>query len=232
VGALDDPFLQDFLQQPYGNWNPDSYQPVSGIPSAQLQFDWENANLFGTNGHQWHISWLPIEVLECSVLCLSGETSQRVMRWLPYLTPKLLLTVANALVCLIRLLVLPSNLRLSLALGQRRWIRDINNVCRATFQRNIGPIPATWRVRPGVSIIKKRFHSTFSDSLTPLEHTYVDGLITILRGSLWNCVSSHISYSWWSFRILIIHLTICICNFYREMCYLFHDPDSMGCVTK
>lgn len=50
VGALDDPFLQDFLQHPYGNWNQESYDPVSGIPSGQFQFDWENANLFGTNG--------------------------------------------------------------------------------------------------------------------------------------------------------------------------------------
>lgn len=50
MGALDDPFLQDFLQQPYGNWTGDSSfdpPPAGGLPSVQLQFDWENANLFG-----------------------------------------------------------------------------------------------------------------------------------------------------------------------------------------
>ncbi|KAH8595755.1 fungal-specific transcription factor domain-containing protein [Bisporella sp. PMI_857] len=52
MGALDDPFLQDFLQQPYGNWNPDSFDPVSGMPSTQFQFDWENANLYGNLGSQ------------------------------------------------------------------------------------------------------------------------------------------------------------------------------------
>lgn len=50
MGALDDPFLQDFLQQPYGSWNQESYDSVPGLPSTQFQFDWENANLFGTNG--------------------------------------------------------------------------------------------------------------------------------------------------------------------------------------
>lgn len=48
MGALDDPFLQDFLQQPYTNWPSDDFGgPGAVVPSEQLQFDWENANLFG-----------------------------------------------------------------------------------------------------------------------------------------------------------------------------------------
>lgn len=48
VGAvLDNPLLQDFLQQPYSNWPAEPFDPVSGLPAGQFQFDWENANLFG-----------------------------------------------------------------------------------------------------------------------------------------------------------------------------------------
>ena len=51
MGALDGPFLLDFLQQPYDNWNENSFDPTSGLPVTQSQFDWENANLFGNAGN-------------------------------------------------------------------------------------------------------------------------------------------------------------------------------------
>ena len=51
MGALDGPFLLDFLQQPYESWNANSFDPSSGMPAAQFQFDWENANLFGNPGN-------------------------------------------------------------------------------------------------------------------------------------------------------------------------------------
>jgi len=49
--VLDDPFLQEFMQmpQPYVSFGVGlgEFDPVSGLPVGQLQFDWENANLFG-----------------------------------------------------------------------------------------------------------------------------------------------------------------------------------------
>jgi proline utilization trans-activator len=49
VGAFDDPFLQDFLQQPYRDWTAQNFgADPNEIPPGQLQFDWENANLFGS----------------------------------------------------------------------------------------------------------------------------------------------------------------------------------------
>lgn len=50
MGALDGPFLIDFLQQPYDTWNSNAFDPSSGLPVTQSQFDWENANLFGNPG--------------------------------------------------------------------------------------------------------------------------------------------------------------------------------------
>jgi len=48
MGALDDPFLQDFLQQPYRDWTTENLgEAQSEVPPEQFQFDWENANLFG-----------------------------------------------------------------------------------------------------------------------------------------------------------------------------------------
>jgi hypothetical protein len=48
MGALDDPFLQDFLQQPFRDWPAEGIDPLStSAMPTQLQFEWENANLFG-----------------------------------------------------------------------------------------------------------------------------------------------------------------------------------------
>lgn len=61
MGALDDPFLQDFLQEPYGGWAGSGagavLDPLTGLPMAGQEvggagnggftFEWENANLFG-----------------------------------------------------------------------------------------------------------------------------------------------------------------------------------------
>lgn len=49
MGALDDPYLQDFLQQTYREWNTDDFDANTGdVISGPLQFDWENANMFGS----------------------------------------------------------------------------------------------------------------------------------------------------------------------------------------
>lgn len=47
--VLDDPFLQEFMQQPYGNWDTDQFDhdDPGTTATGQFQFDWENANLFG-----------------------------------------------------------------------------------------------------------------------------------------------------------------------------------------
>ena len=48
MGALDGASLLDFL---HDNWNANSFDPTSGLPVAQSQFDWEDANLYGNPGN-------------------------------------------------------------------------------------------------------------------------------------------------------------------------------------